>query len=83
MFFFFQSAFSILLIKPRIFNISVDSSSLIFFSFSRPPLPPLQILERSNVLSQIYDILDLAISAMDFTHPNLFKIYLPKEFFNY
>ena len=44
-----------LLIKPRIFNISIDSSSLNIFSYSFPHL--LQILERSNVLLQIYDIL--------------------------
>ena len=44
------------MIKPGIFNISIDSSSLNIFSCSFSHL--LQIIERSNVfLSKIYDIL--------------------------
>ena len=76
MFFFFHLVFYILLIKPRIFNIS-------------SPIPHLlQILERSNVSSQTYDILDVLNSLyflhlIDFSHPNLFEIYSQKGFFNY
>ena len=70
-------------IKRRIFNISIDSSSLNIFSSLLRHL--LQILERSNVLSQIYDILGFLISlhfalrTIDFSHPNLFKIYSEEE----
>ena len=45
----------LLLTKPRIFNISIDCSFLSIFSSSIPHL--LQMLERTNVLSQTYDIL--------------------------
>ena len=51
----FHLVFNVLLIKPRIFNISIDSSALNIFSSSLPHL--LQILRRSGVLSQIYDTL--------------------------
>ena len=44
-----------LLIKPRIFDISIDSSSLNFFSSSFLHL--LGITERTNVFSKMYDIL--------------------------
>ena len=47
--------FSILLIRSRIFNISLDSASLNIFSSSFLHL--MQILERSNVFSKRYDIL--------------------------
>ena len=45
---------SILLIKPRIFNISIDSSSLNAFSSSFLHL--LQIIERTSVFSKRYYI---------------------------
>ena len=45
------------LIKPRVFNISIDSSSLNNFSSSFLHL--LQIVERSNIFSKKYDILGL------------------------
>ena len=43
-------------IEPIIFNISFDSSSLSYFSFSFLLL--LQIIERTDVFSKGYDILD-------------------------
>ena len=43
-------------IEPIIFNISFDSSSLSYFSFSFLLL--LQIIERTNVFSTGYGILD-------------------------
>ena len=46
---------SILLIKRRIFNILIDSSSLNIFSSLLAHL--LQIIERTNVSSKMYDIL--------------------------
>ena len=45
----------ILLIKPRIFNFSIDSSSLNIFSSLLPHFS--QIIERTNILSKIFDIL--------------------------
>ena len=47
--------FYILLTKQRIFNISINSSSLNVFLSSLSHLS--QILERGNVLLQIYDTL--------------------------
>ena len=47
--------FSILLIKPRIFNISIDSSSLNISSSSFSHL--LQIIERINIFSKRYNVL--------------------------
>ena len=44
-----------LLIKPRSFSISIDSSSLNIFSPSLPHLP--QIIERTNVFMKMHDIL--------------------------
>ena len=46
--------FSISLIKPRIFNISIDSSSVKIFSSSFLHL--LQITKRTDVFSKRYDI---------------------------
>ena len=48
---------SIFLIKPRICNISIDCSSLKIFSSLLSHLQ--QIIERTNVLSKIHDILGL------------------------
>ena len=42
-------------IKPRIFNISIDSSFLNVFSHSFLQLQ--QIIERTKVVSKMYDIL--------------------------
>ena len=48
-----------------IFNIEIDSSSLNIFSSSLPHL--LQILDKSNVLSQIYDNLGF-LNSLHFIH---------------
>ena len=44
-----------LLINPRVFNISVDSSSLNMLSSLRPHL--LKIVKRTDVLLKMYNIL--------------------------
>ena len=69
---FFRRDF-ILLIKPRIFNILIDSSSLSIFSSSLI----VNNKEIGNVLSQITVFkffMHFTLSAIDFSHPNLFKI---------
>ena len=52
-------------IKPIIFNTLINSSSLNIFWSSFPKL--LQILETSNVLSQIYDIF-CYLKSLYFSH---------------
>ena len=86
--FFFHLVFYISLIKPRIFDKSIDSFSLNIFRSSLPRL--LQTLKGSNILSQIYDILGFlnslylaTPSTINLSYPNLAKIYAQKEFFNY
>ena len=53
--------------KPKTFNISIDSSSLNTFSSSFFHL--LQIIERTDVFTEMYDILGF-----------LFFLYLPASF---
>ena len=75
---FFIWYFYIVLIKPRVFNVSFDSFSLNIFSSLFSQL--LQILETSNVLSQTHDVLRFlkllyfSLITIDVSHPNLFKL---------
>ena len=66
--------------KARFFIISIDSCYLNTFSSSRPHLS--LTLDRSKVLSQIYEILgffkffiSFTLTAKDFSHPDLLKIF--------
>ena len=74
----------VLLIKPRIFDISVDFYFLNVFSSLLSNL--LQIIERTIVLLKTYGILEflsflyLLNKAIDFFHPHLFRIYSKNKF---